>query len=53
MVITFFTQDRGDSTRGKRDKIYEHLKKEIDLRAKRKPTKDDLKNQVILVCLFA
>ena len=42
-------QDSAHSTRRGRNKVYEYLKKEIDLRDKRKPTKEDKKNQVSFI----
>ena len=37
------------SNKGKKNKIFEHLKKEIEVRNKRVPTKEDVKNQVFFV----
>ena len=42
-------QDSAHSTRRGRNKVYEYLKKEIDLRDKRKPTKEDKNNQVSFI----
>ena len=45
----WFQDHRNDSSKGKKNKIYEHLKKEIDVRAKRVVTKEDVKNQVFFI----
>ena len=37
------------SNKGRKNKIYEHLKKEIETRNKRVPTKEEVKNQVFFV----
>ena len=37
------------SNKGKKNKIFEHLKKEIEIRNKRVPTKEEVKNQVFFV----
>ena len=45
-----FQEPRFDSSnKGKKNKIYEHLKKEIEIRNKRQPTKEEIKNQVFFV----
>ena len=44
-----FQDHRNDSSKGKKNKIYEHLKKEIETRAKRVVTKEDVKNQVFFI----
>ena len=45
----WFQDHRNDSSKGKKNKIYEHLKKEIEVRAKRVVTKEDVKNQVFFI----
>ena len=45
-----FKEQRYDSSnKGRKNKIYEHLKKEIENRNKRVPTKEEIKNQVFFV----
>ena len=42
----FVKEGRAESAKTRKNKVYEHLKKEIDLRAKMIPTKQNMKDQV-------
>ena len=44
-----FQDHRLDSNKGKKNKIYEHLKKEIENKSKKVVTKEDVRNQVFFV----
>ena len=48
-TFVWFQDHRNDSSKGKKNKIYEHLKKEIEIRAKKVVTKEDVKNQVFFI----
>ena len=44
--MCFGKEERSESGKPGKNKVYEHLKKEIDLRAKNVPTKQNMKDQV-------
>ena len=46
LYLSLILQERGGSTRRGRNKTYEYIKREIETRERRKPTKVDLKNMV-------